>query len=261
MIPRSFIPRARSSVSKSVRARSFNSNVFFSHLTVLAAVENGLVCGTRDLHVSLRRASGGAAYIHTHTRTRIVASRWQLLYVEMSGGVRLAQDVLAVAREGIARWKRQEGRKERERISSFFYIPSLSLLPPSFPPSPSSLPTPSSLFIRSVREQALEVAAACDPRLYMLMLGHDEQLHGIKNSFVEYALAASFLSNPSLSLSLCLRILSAYRFLADRCVDFSSRFLEGSVVFLGSFVLDKFLLYHVFWLDFSFQSIILDDLF
>lgn len=76
-------------------------------------------------------------------------------------GVRLAQDVLAVAREGIARWKRQEGRKERERISSFFYSPF------PFHLFPLSHPLPSSLFIRSVREQALEVAATCDPRLYI----------------------------------------------------------------------------------------------
>lgn len=151
MIPRSFIPFLRIQICARARARSFNSNVFFSHLTVLAAVENGLVCGTRDLHVSLRR-------IHTHTRA---SSRAVGSFCTWMSGVRLAQDVLAVAREGIARWKRQEGRKERERISSFFYSPF------PFHLFPLSHPLPSSLFIRSVREQALEVAATCDLRLYI----------------------------------------------------------------------------------------------
>lgn len=70
MIPRSFIPFLRIQICARARARSFNSNVFFSHLTVLAAVENGLVCGTRDLHV---RACGVYTRTRAHHREPLVA--------------------------------------------------------------------------------------------------------------------------------------------------------------------------------------------
>ena len=74
------------------------------------------------------------------------------------------------AREGIARWKRQEGRErrvEKKERTSFF---SLSL---SSSPSPLFPFSPLCLFVAS-GEQALEVAALRVTHGYMLMPGHDE---------------------------------------------------------------------------------------
>lgn len=167
MIPRSIITRLRP--SESVRARGHSiGNVFFSHLTVLAAVENGLVCGAHVIYMwacGLPVAAGHphkTPRVYTHASSRAVGS-----FCTWGRRARVASQACAgcfgEAREGIARWKRQEGRErrvEKKERTSFFSLSLLFSLP--------SFPFPSSLFIRSVRRTSFRSRGfTCDPRLYV----------------------------------------------------------------------------------------------
>lgn len=174
MIPRSIITRLRP--SESVRARGHSiGNVFFSHLTVLAAVENGLVCGAHVIYMwacGLPVAAGHphkTPRVYTHASSRAVGS-----FCTWGRRARVASQACAgcfgEAREGIARWKRQEGRErrvEKEGEEESFFSLSSS-------PSPLSLPFPPLCLFVASGEQALEVAALRVTHGYMLMPGHDE---------------------------------------------------------------------------------------
>lgn len=121
---------------------------------------------TRDLHVSLRPASGGQR-LHKTTRMCRRTHHREPLVAFVRG--RVASGLCRMFWRGS--WRNCALGKTRRKESLVFPLFPLSLF--SFHLFPI-LPLPASLFIRSVREQALEVAALRVTHGYMLMLGHDE---------------------------------------------------------------------------------------